>query len=197
MRVGYVRVSSTDQSTARQLDGVALDKVFTDQQSAKDRDRPALKQALAFVREGDTLVVHSLDRLARNLGDLLAIVKELTSKGVIVTFAKENLTFTGKDDPMSTLMMSLLGAVAAFERDMIRIRQREGIAALTPEQRAQKYKGRARVLTNEQAEALRLRAAVTGCDKSALAEEYGISRQTLYSYIRSEDVKELRKRVEA
>src|SRR5689334_5747255 len=95
-RVGYVRVSSVGQNTVRQLDGVALDKVFEEKASAKDAQRPVLQEALRFLREGDTLIAHSMDRLARNLADLQRIVAELTTRGVVVHFVKENLTFTNE-----------------------------------------------------------------------------------------------------
>jgi len=88
-RVGYLRVSTVDQNTDRQLDGIALDKVFTDKASGKDTNRPELTRALEYVREGDILVVHSMDRLARNLEDLRRIVRELTGRGVRVEFVKE------------------------------------------------------------------------------------------------------------
>jgi len=197
MRVGYRRVSSVDQNSQRQLDGLVLDKLFEDKQSGKDRDRPQLKLALEFVREGDTLTVHSLDRLGRNLVDLCQIVTELVAKGVCVEFVKERLTFTneaapGIDKAMAMLQLHMMGAFAQFERSMILERQREGIA-LAKQRGA--YKGRARSLTNEEADALRLRAAVGGANKAALAEEYGISRQTLYSYLRSADVRQLKHRV--
>src|SRR5688500_18996217 len=91
--VGYVRVSSVDQHTERQLDGITLDKVFTDKASGKDTNRPELKAALAYLREGDTLVVHSMDRLARNCEDMLRTVRELNGKGVSVRFVKENMSF--------------------------------------------------------------------------------------------------------
>jgi DNA invertase Pin-like site-specific DNA recombinase len=180
-RVAYKRVSTVDQNTGRQLDGVPVDKVFEDKLSGKDRERPQLKAAVSYVRHGDTLIVHSMDRLARNLRDLLAIVEELTTKRVSVTFVKENLTFTGDDSPMSKLLLSLLGAVAEFERSMILERQREGIAVAKD---AGRYKGRKRSLTDEQVTELRKRAAVPGVVKSDLAEEFGISRDTLYTYIR-------------
>jgi DNA invertase Pin-like site-specific DNA recombinase len=106
MRVGYVRVSSADQNTVRQLDGVDVERVFTDRASGKDTDRPKLDEMLAFVRDGDTVLVHSMDRLARNLDDLRRTVRALTGKGVRVEFAKENLTFTGEDSPMATLKFS-------------------------------------------------------------------------------------------
>ena len=147
-RVGYLRVSTVDQNTDRQLDGIALDKVFTDKTSGKDTNRPELTRALEYVREGDTLVVHSMDRLARNLEDLRRIVREFTGKGVRVEFVKESLTFTGEDSAMNTLLLSMLGAVAEFERSIILERQREGIAIAKA---AGKYKGRKAALSQDQA----------------------------------------------
>lgn len=178
-RVGYQRVSTVDQNTARQLDGVQLDKVFTDKASGKDTNRPELARALEYAREGDTLVVHSMDRLARNLEDLRRIVRELTGKGVRVEFVKESLAFTGEDSAMNTLLLSMLGAVAEFERSMILERQREGIALAKA---AGKYKGRKAALTTAQADELRARLA-GGESVSGLAREYGISRQTVYNYV--------------
>jgi DNA invertase Pin-like site-specific DNA recombinase len=176
-RVGYIRVSSVDQSTERQLDGQELDKTFTDRASGKDTNRPQLKAALEYLREGDVLVVHSMDRLARNLDDLRRMVLDLTKNGVHVKFIKENLTFTGEDSPMSNLLLSLLGAVAEFERSMIRERQREGIALA---KKAGVYKGRKPSLTAEQVKEIRSRVGA-GERKSGLAVEYGVSRQTLYT----------------
>jgi len=178
-RIGYKRVSTADQNTGRQLEGIPVNKVFEDKVSGKDRERPQLTACLEFCREGDTLVIHSMDRLARNLVDLCTLVKELTAKGVAVEFVKEHLTFTGDDSPMATLQLQLMGACAQFERSMILERQREGIALAKAEG---KYKGRRMALTPAQVEELR-RKAIPGCDKTALAEEFGISRQTLYSYL--------------
>jgi len=126
-KIGYKRVSSIDQNTARQLDGVPLDKLFEDKASGKDTNRPELQAALSYCREGDTLVVHSMDRLARSLVDLRGLVTELTGRGIAVEFAKENLRFNGDDSPVSVLLLSMLGAVAEFERALILGRQREGI----------------------------------------------------------------------
>src|SRR5271170_7247718 len=137
--VGYRRVSTLDQNTTRQLDGVELDRVFEDKLSGKDTNRPQLTAMLAHVREGDTVIVHSLDRLGRNLVDLRRIVSDLTERGVKVQFIKENLIFSGEDSPMSNLLPSMLGAVAEFERALILERQREGIAIA---KRAGVYKGR-------------------------------------------------------
>jgi DNA invertase Pin-like site-specific DNA recombinase len=176
-RVGYIRVSSLGQNTERQLEGVQLDKVFTDKASGRDTARPHLQAALEYLREGDLLLVHSMDRLARNLDDLRRIVLDLTRKGVQVQFAKENLIFTGEDSPMSNLLLSLLGAVAEFERSMIRERQREGIALA---KKAGVYKGRKPSLTAIQIAEIRRRSAA-GEKKARLAAEYRISRQTLYT----------------
>lgn len=177
-RVGYQRVSSVGQNTERQLDGVDLDKTFTDHASGKSTDRPELARALDYVREGDTLVVHSMDRLARNLEDLRRVVRELTAKGVAVEFVKESLTFTGDDSPMNTLLLSMLGAVAEFERSMIRERQLEGIAIA---KKAGKYRGRKPALTEDQADELTKRL-VAGEPVAALAREFNVSRQSVYNY---------------
>jgi DNA invertase Pin-like site-specific DNA recombinase len=176
-RVGYIRVSSLDQNTERQLEGVKLDKVFTDKASGKDMARPQLRAALEYLREGDLLLVHSMDRLARSVDDLRRIVLDLTKSGVHVQFLKENLVFTGEDSPMSNLLLSLLGAVAEFERSMIRERQREGIALA---KKAGVYKGRKPSLTPVQVAQIRKRVAA-GEKKAGLAAEYRISRQTLYT----------------
>jgi DNA invertase Pin-like site-specific DNA recombinase len=176
-RVGYIRVSSLDQNTDRQLEGVNLDKVFTDKASGKDTARPQLQAALEYLREGDLLLVHSMDRLARSVDDLRRIVLDLTGKGVHVQFVKESLTFTGEDSPMSNLLLSLLGAVAEFERSMIRERQREGIELA---KKAGVYKGRKPSLTPVQIAEIRKRVKA-GEKKARLAAEYQVSRQTLYS----------------
>ncbi len=177
--VGYRRVSTLDQNTERQLEGVKLDKTFTDKASGKDTARPQLQAALEYLREGDLFVIHSMDRLARNLDDLRRIVLDLTKKGVHVQFVKENLTFTGEDSPMATLLLSLLGAVAEFERSMIRERQREGIELA---KKKGVYKGRKPALTPVQVAEIRKRVEA-GEKKARLAAEYQISRQTLYTVL--------------
>ena len=182
-RIGYVRVSSTDQNTARQLDGLTLDRTFTDQVSGKDMARPALDELLRFVREGDTVTVHSMDRLARNLDDLRRLVKDLTGRGVNVQFIKEGLTFTGDDSPMATLLLSVMGAFAEFERALIRERQREGIEAA--KKKGGVYTGRKPSLTPAQVTDLKARAAA-GEKKATLAREFGISRETVYQYLNAE-----------
>jgi DNA invertase Pin-like site-specific DNA recombinase len=145
--------------------------------SAPMRGRPQLQAALEYLREGGLLLVHSMDRLARSVDDLRRIVLDLTKKGVHVKFVKENLTFTGEDSPMSNLLLSLLGAVAEFERSMIRERQREGIAIA---KKAGVYKGRKPSLTPAQVAEIRKRV-VAGEKKARLAAEFRVSRQTLYT----------------
>jgi DNA invertase Pin-like site-specific DNA recombinase len=178
-RIGYIRVSTLDQNPERQLEHVTVDRVFTDHASGKDTERPQLAALLSFIREGDTLVVHSMDRLARNLDDLRRLVQALTRNGVKVEFVKENLTFTGDDSPMATLLLSVMGAFAEFERSLIRERQREGIA-LAKLRGA--YRGRKRVLSKEQAARLRERVEA-GEPKAAVARAFGISRETVYRYL--------------
>lgn len=126
--VGYIRVSTVDQNTERQLSQVKLNKVFEDKCSGKDINRPQLKVMLEYVREGDCIHVHDISRLARNLNDLLALVSDLMKRGISIKFHKENLHFTGEANPMQDLMLSMLGAVYEFERSMTLERQREGIA---------------------------------------------------------------------
>ena len=179
--VGYVRVSTLIQNTARQLDGISLHKVFEEKASGKNTDRPQLTACMTHLREGDILHVHSMDRLCRNLDDLRRIVKELTGRGVMVKFHKEGLSFTGEDAPMSHLLLSMLGAVAEFERSIILERQREGIQIAKGEG---KYKGRKPSLTTERV--LELQRRVTaGEKKTSLAREFGVSRETVYTYVRN------------
>ncbi|MGZ8915456.1 MAG: recombinase family protein [Methylobacter sp.] len=178
-RIGYIRVSSFDQNPEHQLEQVKVSKVFIDKTSGKDTERPALEQLLAFVREADTVVVHSMDRLARNLDDLRRLVQQLTQRGVRIEFVKECLTFTGEDSPMANLLLSVMGAFAEFERALIRERQREGIA-LAKQRGA--YRGRKKALSTEQIAALQSRASA-GEQKAKLAREYGISRETPYTNI--------------
>lgn len=179
-RIGYIRVSSFDQNPERQLDSVQVDRTFTDKASGKDVKRPQLEALISFVRTGDTVIVHSMDRLARNLDDLRRIVQTLTLNGVHIEFIKEHLCFTGEDSPMANLMLSVMGAFAEFERSLIHERQREGIA-LAKQRGA--YKGRRKSLNSEQIIELK-RRVVTGEQKTQLAREFGISRETLYQYLR-------------
>lgn len=180
-RIGYVRVSTFDQNVVRQLEGQTLDRIFTDRASGKDVNRPQLDAMLAFVREGDTVVVHSMDRLARNLDDLRKLVQSLTKRGIRIEFVKESLAFSGEDLPMANLMLSVMGAFAEFERTLIRERQREGIAIAR--QRGA-YRGRKRSLSDDKLAELHRRVAA-GERKAAIARDLGISRETLYQYLRA------------
>lgn len=173
---GYIRVSSVDQNTDRQLDGIKLDRIFEEKISGKTKNRPILQECLGHLRSGDTLHVHSMDRLARNLKDLQSIVEELTAKGIVVQFHKENLTFTDDTGAMSKLMLQIMGAVAEFERSLIKERQMEGI------QKAKemgKHLGRKAALNDDQMQELQMMVE-TGKPKKDVAIHFGISRQTLY-----------------
>ena len=178
--VGYIRVSTYDQNPERQLDGMHLDKTFTDKASGKDLKRPAFEELLDYVRDGDTVLVHSMDRLARNLDHLRQVVRELTVKGVKVQFVKEKLTFTGEDSPMATLLLSVMGAVAEFERSLIGERQREGVAIA---KQKGLYKGRRKALNETQIRELQERVAL-GEKKAILAKDFNIRRETIYQYLK-------------
>ena len=178
--VGYVRVSSTGQNTDRQLDKITLHKTFTEKASAGRLKRPVLDDCLAYLRQGDTLHVHSIDRLARNLQDLLAIIEQLKSKGVSVHFHKEKLDFTADDAPMSKLMLHIFGAVAEFERALIRERQAEGIAKAR--KKGTRF-GQKPKLTPAQVEEVRQMVA-DRYTKVSIAEKFGVSVPTIYNALK-------------
>ena len=180
-RLGYVRVSSMDQNPERQLENAVLDRTFTDKVSGKDTKRPQLEELMGYARDGDTVVVHSMDRLARNLDDLRRIVAILTGRGVRIEFVKENLTFTGEDSPMANLMLSVMGAFAEFERALIRERQREGIQIA---KQKGVYRGRKKALSDADVIALQQKLNA-GESKAQVARDLGISRETLYQYLKA------------
>ena len=176
--IGYMRVSTFEQNTDRQLNGMEFDRTFIDKASGKDTVRPKLEEMLLFVREGDIICVHSIDRLARNLVDLRRLVERIISKGATLKFVKENLTFAVDNSAMSVLMLSVMGSFAEFERALIRERQREGIAIAKTKG---VYKGRLPKLKNEQI--IELHRRVKNREpKARIAREMGISRTTLYAY---------------
>lgn len=177
-RVGYIRVSTLDQREDRQLEGVEVDQRFVDHVSGKDMKRPKLLELLKFVRQGDTVVCHSMDRLGRNLDDLRKLMFDLTERGIRVEFCKENLVFTGEDSPMANLLLNVMGAIAEFERQLIRERQREGIALA---KKRGVYKGRPATLDGDAVAEL-VRRLESGAKPSDLAREFGISRMTLHRY---------------
>ena len=178
-KIGYVRVSTVEQHTDRQLAGITLDKVFEDKCSGKDTNRPQLTACLEYLRDGDTLYIHSIDRLARSLRDLLNIVQGLLARKVSIKFIKEGMEFNGdKPNPTQDLYLKILGAVAEWERQVIRERQREGIL-LARQRNAYDKCGRKPSLTPKQIEEIKARLAL-GEPLAHLAKEYSVSRQTIY-----------------
>ena len=181
-QVAYIRVSSVEQNTARQLAdcNFDFDRVFEDKVSGGSVERPALRQLIEYVREGDTIHVHSIDRLARSLDDLRQLVANWNNKGITVHFHKESLIFSTDDNsPMAELMLNMLGAVAQFERSMIRERQREGIAKA---KQNGKYQGR-KANTERNATIVSLRE--TGKSIRTIADELGCNPSTVQRVIKS------------
>lgn len=179
-RIGYIRVSHADQNPDRQLEGIQLDKKFIEYASAKSTQRPQLKSMLDFIREDDIVIVHSMDRLARNLTDLRSLVDHLVSNKIQVQFIKENLVFSGQDNPISNLTLSLMGAFAEFEYAFIKERQKEGITAA---QKRGVYKGRRKKLSQEEIKKLQ-QLNSSRKTKVEIAKEMGISRVCLYRYLK-------------
>ncbi|UAB91543.1 recombinase family protein (plasmid) [Ruegeria sp. SCSIO 43209] len=179
MKIGYRRVSTTDQNLDRQeLEG--CEKIFEEKLSGANRDRPALRDLIDFAREGDEVIVHSLDRLARDLRDLKSIVDELNDKGVTVEFMQERLRFSpDADDPLSKLQLHLMGAFAEFERSMIRKRQAEGIARAKAKG---VYKGRRATIDREQVAEMHAQ----GLGATEIAKSLGIGRASVYRVLRNE-----------
>lgn len=127
MKIGYIRISSADQNTARQevlMQELGVDQIFIDRISGKNLERPELKRMMTFVRQGDTVIVESISRFARNTRDLLDLVDQLTRKGVEFVSKKEAIDTT---TPSGKFMLTIFGAVAELERDYLLQRQREGI----------------------------------------------------------------------
>jgi DNA invertase Pin-like site-specific DNA recombinase len=177
--IGYIRVSTVGQNTERQLDGIELDKVFEEKVSAKTKDRPKLNEMLDYIREGDSVVVHDISRLARNIQDLHHLVESITAKGATLQFKKEGLTFSGdKKDPMSQLLLSMLGAVYQFEREIMKERQREGIAVA---KKAGKFKGRPTTISKEEI----LRVVGEGNSIAKTAQILGVSQSSVQRAKRS------------
>ncbi len=175
-KLAYIRVSSIDQNTDRQLAGMEFDETFTDKCSGSTAKREALTQLKSHCRKGDSLYCHSIDRLARNLSDLLLLVEFFIDKGVDVHFEKESLSFTGEDNPFQKLQLQIIGSCAEFERAMIRARQREGIAT-------RKAKGlpvgRKSVVSDKMRKGI-IQASSKGVTKTDIAKQFGIGRATVY-----------------
>jgi DNA invertase Pin-like site-specific DNA recombinase len=172
-KIGYIRVSTVDQNTDRQLADIELDKVFEEKVSAKTANRPELQQMLGHIREGDEIYIHDISRLARNIEDLHRLVNEIIEKGCSVHFVKENLHFSGdRTDPTQQLLLSMLGAVYQFERSIMLERQREGIAVAKA---AGKFKGRPKSIDNHEIR----RILAEGNSISKTAELLGVSMSSV------------------
>lgn len=182
MKVLYARVSTIDQNTDRQTVNSDVEKVYIDKMSGKSMERPQLQAMLDFIREGDEVIVHSMDRLARNVKDLLTLVDQIKSKGASLYFEKEQLKFSPdkEENSMQKLMMTMIGAIAEFERNLILERQREGIA-IAKEKGA--YKGSKKKLTPSQIEELNKIYLKKEISVSELGKKFGISRKSVYNYI--------------
>ena len=178
MRVGYVRCSTAEQNEARQMkmmEDQKVEKVFVDKASGKNIDRKDFKSMMAFVREGDTVIVESISRIARNTRDLLSIISELTEKGVEFISLKESIDTT---TPHGRFMLTVFGALAELERESILERQREGIEIAKTEG---KYKGRKPVPVDEakfRAVCARWRAGEITA--TAAMKEVGLKPNTFY-----------------
>ena len=185
MIFNYVRVSTIEQNTERQLRDVVCDRIYEEKISGKDTNRPQLQAMLSNIRSGDIINIHEMSRLARNTRDLLNLVEEITSKGATVVFHKENLIFKGneKQDPYQKMMMTMLGAVAELERSILLERQREGIAVAKAKG---KYKGGKNKLTTEQVTELNT-FHNQGMPIARIAKQFKITRPTVYSYLRNEE----------
>jgi DNA invertase Pin-like site-specific DNA recombinase len=179
-RIGYIRVSTVEQNPERQLEGIELDKKFIEYASGTTTRRPLLQAMLLYAREDDHIIIHSMDRLARNTNDLRHLVELFCSRKITVIFVKENITFTGNDSPISRLLLMIIGAVAEFEHAIMRERQLEGIALA---KKAGKYKGAKKKLDIEKVTKLK-ELLLTRKTKTVIAKELGISRYTLYNYMR-------------
>lgn len=182
MKVAYVRVSTVEQNEARQIEALKkhdIEKWFTEKVSGKDTNRPQLKAMLDFVREGDTIFIHDFSRLARSTKDLLDIVETLNNKGVHLVSNKENID---SNTPSGKLMLTMIGAIAEFERQNLLERQREGIALAKEEG---KYKGgQVKRIEDTLFDKAYQKYKSREINKSQLAKELGISRPTLDKMIK-------------
>ncbi len=178
--IGYIRVSTVEQETGRQLDKVVLDKIFEEKISSATPNRPILAECLNYLREGDIFYVHSIDRLARNLIELQSIVSSLVDKGVEVRFYTENLTFSKGSSPMQELMLQVLGAFAQFERKLIRERQQEGI---NNAKRQGRYLGRPKKISDEDKKLI-IEMHQNGCTPGFIAQKFDVSTSSVYKLIK-------------
>jgi DNA invertase Pin-like site-specific DNA recombinase len=176
--IGYIRVSSEGQNTDRQLEGVELHKRFIDKISGASKDRPELNACLQYIRSGDTLHVHSIDRLSRSLRDMEELVSGLVERGVTIEFHTERLTFTKEENPIATMMLHLLTTFAQFERSVTRKRQREGIDIAKSKG---KHLGRPRLDYSRRDEAVEL--SKRGLNISEISRAMNMSRPSIYKLL--------------
>jgi len=183
MRVGYIRVSTEEQNEARQVEAfksLAIERTFIDKASGKDTARPAYREMMAFVRAGDTVVVESISRIARNARDLLNIISELTEKGVEFVSLKESIDTT---TPQGRFMLTVFGAMAELERESILERQREGIAIAKTEG---KYRGRQPLeVDEEQFKAVCAQWRAGQLTARAAMEQLGLKANTFYRRVKA------------
>lgn len=188
MEFAYKRVSTSDQSTARQLIGLDFDREYVETISAKDQNRPQLQALLQNLRDGDVVHVHELSRLGRSVKDLLDIVEKIISAGASVKFLKENLHFSpGEKNSFQSLMLNLLSSIAQFERDLLLERQREGIQIA---KQKGKYKGKVSRFTQGEIKLIKEEFKTTK-NRQALASKWGISRTYLYELVKRGQQKQL------
>lgn len=185
MIFNYIRVSTIEQNTERQLKNIPCDRVYEEKISGKDTNRPQLQAMLSNIRVGDIINIHEMSRLARNTRDLLNLVEDITSKGATIIFHKENLMFRGdgQQDPYQKMMMTMLGAVAELERSILLERQREGIAIAKAKG---KYKGGKNKLVDTQIAELNV-LYKQGIPVARIAKQFKISRPTVYSYLKKDN----------
>jgi len=180
-RIGYVRVSTLEQNPDRQLEGIPLDKKFIDYASGAHMDRPQLDLMMNYIREDDIVIVHSMDRLARNVLHLRTLINQIMEKSASITFLKENLAFDKNKSPIADLMLMIMGSVAEFELERMRERQREGVKLA---KKNGKYSGRKRSLDDKKVELLKHRLATTRDTMVKIAKDFGVTRSTLYQYVK-------------
>lgn len=177
--IGYIRVSSEGQNTDRQLDGVQLDKRFIDKISGASKDRPQLNACLQYIRSGDTLHVHSIDRLSRSIRDMEELVTGIVTRGITIMFHNENLTFSRtEDNPFATMQLHLLTVFAQFERSVSKKRQREGIEVARSQG---KHLGRPTLDYSRRDEAIELSKA--GRNISQISRAMKLSRASIYKLL--------------
>ena len=187
--IAYVRVSTVEQNEERQIEALKkhnIDKWFTEKVSAKDTNRPELKKMLEYAREGDTIFIHDFSRLARNTKNLLELIELLSERKINLVSNKESIDTS---TPTGKLMVTMIGAIAEFERQNLLDRQREGIEIA---KRKGVYKGRKTVKINDFTTYYRQYKS-REINKSQLAKELGISRPTLDKLIREYDESEAAK----